>query len=367
MATGKGYKVTAAEKAALDANTSTPSASNPFATAADIVAGTNPLATAANQVIRSNGVDRVQLATAGVTVTPCTAGAGGAIVLAEATANGVNTLTMQAPASLGGNRTVTFPDASVDLTNVPTANIAAGLAAAPHAITGANPAASMLDVDAPSVGSVAIAELAVSANFADTETVTIGADTYRAMLVPALPADFLLTAIDIDATLDALAVLVNTVGTELVIANGPTVTTLASTLLIRFASAVGGPAIAGTPTSMALSSTCATAVWDKVNINTVGTDVSNGMAHGRLVVTAAQAGILGAAGAILLGSVPFAYKANSVFSYTVTNAAGVPLATPVTDEFAMVTAADGVAALSISAAGATHLAAGDIVSWTVVR
>lgn len=44
--------------------------------------------------------------------------AGGKIVLAEGTDNGVNTLTLAAPAVLGGNRTITPPDADVALANV---------------------------------------------------------------------------------------------------------------------------------------------------------------------------------------------------------------------------------------------------------
>lgn len=41
--------------------------------------------------------------------------AGGKLTLSEGTDNGVSTVTLQAPAALGGNRTITVPDANVDL------------------------------------------------------------------------------------------------------------------------------------------------------------------------------------------------------------------------------------------------------------
>ena len=49
-----------------------------------------------------------------------TAAVGGEIVLAEATANGVQTVTIEAPAALTGNRTITLPDADVALADIAT-------------------------------------------------------------------------------------------------------------------------------------------------------------------------------------------------------------------------------------------------------
>jgi len=48
------------------------------------------------------------------------AAAGGKIVLLEGTDNGVNKVTLQAPASLGADRTITVPDADVDLGTIDT-------------------------------------------------------------------------------------------------------------------------------------------------------------------------------------------------------------------------------------------------------
>jgi len=50
-----------------------------------------------------------------VMLTRETAGAGGKLELLEATANGTSKVTLQAPAALGANRTITVPDADVDL------------------------------------------------------------------------------------------------------------------------------------------------------------------------------------------------------------------------------------------------------------
>lgn len=59
-------------------------------------------------------------------------GQSGAVILAEATANGTHKVTMAAPASLAANRTITVPDADVDLANAAlgVANAATAQAAA---------------------------------------------------------------------------------------------------------------------------------------------------------------------------------------------------------------------------------------------
>lgn len=61
-------------------------------------------------------LDAAELLTA--LLVAATTASGAKVVLAEGTNNGENTLTLQAPASLGGDRTVTFPDSDLDLSAV---------------------------------------------------------------------------------------------------------------------------------------------------------------------------------------------------------------------------------------------------------
>jgi len=82
----------------------------------------------------SLGVEAAAATTKTAMLTRETAIAGGKIELLESTGGGSSKVIIQAPATLGGNRTITIPDADVDLTEVPL-NTAFRIANAPNLLT----------------------------------------------------------------------------------------------------------------------------------------------------------------------------------------------------------------------------------------
>lgn len=100
-----------------------------------------------------------------VMLTRETAGAGGKLELLEATANGTSKVTLQAPAALGANRTITVPDADVDL-----ADAAQGVADAAAAQADATQALA----DAAAAQATADAALPTASDLLVQATITVG-------------------------------------------------------------------------------------------------------------------------------------------------------------------------------------------------
>jgi hypothetical protein len=101
-------------------------------------------------------------------LTDATAAVGGKIELREGTDNGVNKITVQAPAALAADRTITFPDADVDLSKI---NALAAVGD-PAAITSAAPAA----LTSPTAGNGSGAEDGAGKTFNGAECDALRAD-----------------------------------------------------------------------------------------------------------------------------------------------------------------------------------------------
>ncbi len=119
----------------------------------------------------SLGVEAAAATTKTAMLTRETAIAGGKIELLESTGGGSSKVIIQAPATLGGDRTITIPDANVDLTEVPL-NTAFRIANAPNLLTDRGLVAAGAAVPVNVSGQYQIATAA-----AETNTMAIPATT----------------------------------------------------------------------------------------------------------------------------------------------------------------------------------------------
>lgn len=200
-------------------------------------------------------------------------------------------------------------------------------------------------------GHVAAAELIMSAQPADTNTLTIGADVYEFDSNSTFTAGRLPVVIgaDAQATLDALVAKINASGTEKVKAGKKGTTRLR----IERADKAGGTPLRGPGASVALSETIADTadVWNAGNLNELGGGLRQKKAHGKLTVTA-----LNIATAVKF-DLPFTPVG---VAWVATTSTGAPIQGTVTTA----TVAASGAELTISpGAGLTDLTAGDIIHW----
>lgn len=135
-------------------------------------------------------------------------------------------------------------------------------------------------------GHVAMGELTMSAQPADTNTATIGADVYEFDNNSTFTAGRLQVVIgaDAQATLDALVAKINASGTEKVKASkvGTTV------CRVEVADKAGGTAVRGAGPSLAVAETITDAadVWNIDNLNESGSGLRQKQAKGKLAATA---------------------------------------------------------------------------------
>lgn len=133
-------------------------------------------------------------------------------------------------------------------------------------------------------GHVAQACLFLATLPTDTNTVTIGSDVYEFEGVGANIN--VLKGANAAASRANLVIAINTLGTELVVADQPT--TPATSVRIRPADRTGGTAQIGAGPSIAVSETLADAsdVWNVANLNESGAAAYKKVARGVIVITA---------------------------------------------------------------------------------
>lgn len=133
-------------------------------------------------------------------------------------------------------------------------------------------------------GHVAQASLFLATLPTDTNTVTIGSDVYE---FEGAGANInVLKGVSAATARANLVIAINTLGTELVVADQPT--TPATSVRIRPANRVGGTAQIGAGTSVVVSETLADAsdVWNVANLNESGAPPYLKVARGVIVITA---------------------------------------------------------------------------------
>jgi len=216
---------------------------------------------------------------------------------------------------------------------------------------------------AKSLGSIAdsMLEVLIGTNFtAAVDHVDIGADVWNCIAgVPGAGTKEFQLGADRDASLTNLAASINDVtrGTETVKANADG----AGVMTLMFADAVGGKAIVGIPTSIALSLVGPLgATWDKDNLNESGSPSSTASASGRVTIGAAAAARIAAFNDVDLAMLPFTAGARSTLNVMVLSATGLVKAC---DDLFELT---GNLVSVVGAAGAVPLIATDVVHWSVI-
>lgn len=221
------------------------------------------------------------------------------------------------------------------------------------------------------VGSIASASLAVRINnFTDGDTVMIGADVYEAKTgAPAGNEKKFDKGATIDEALDNLAVRINNplVGTENVLAYGPTVVG-SGAMYILAADAPGGNPVPGfIPTPMLLtvtySSAGGTADWDHSDLDATGAQLATKFSAGSVSLSIAEAARLVLGEFVVLGFAPIDIADTHSLTFLVVRSDGRQRL-DVTDEVG-IWAFGALALVGLAGSGSTHVLSGETVYWNV--
>ncbi len=377
MGYSRRYGVTANQQKGLDAAPTPITAANPAASVADVTALSEVTMTnvstvdTAVAVLDGVGVKKIKEVT-GLTAAPGDA-THSATILLKTDGAGAHKVTIRGEDGGATNRDL-IVDANVQASLL---TFATGVVPPGYAVIGTGPGGGTRQIGSSGtllatllttrvLGSVGCANMAIGMgdNFtAGAGHIDIGADVWNCIAgVPGAGTKEFQIGADRDASIVSAVAKINdaTRGTEFVLAAA-----LGSgEMLLSFADAVGGTAVAGVPTSMALAVVpggAGTMDWDKNNLNESGAPASVKSASGRVVIGAAAAARIAASGIVFLGVLPFvASTTTSVLHVQVFSATGLVKACD--DLFEL-----GPSDVTVTgAAGAVPLIATDEVHWSVL-